>query len=456
MLEASSMGATGVSRTRGFPVDIVSGAPEPDRITRTDRVLGVFVLVAGIAIVVAARTTATLLPAFSIVALGVSFLEATSLRGIRDVDLPTSLVAAFLGLALVSAAWAVDARETFFHVLVFLFLLAQWQLVRTWVLAQPIRRVRHLAYWFAIATAIGVAILAFEVWGHQYIRRIFIEKFDVLTPPALNKHYRIDAAGNLEIFGFELNRSIAAANMMFWPALLCAASHWSGRTFVAIAAVLAGGVALATFGSNHETSKLSFIAGAVIFAVASFRPRFAAGTLAGVWTALILGIVPASLVAYQSLDLQTSSWLQNSARQRIVIWNDISERVKLSPWFGVGARTAYVLSEESVKELKDGRRETRAIARHAHNVYLQTWFELGLAGAVIMLVGGLAALWGAMQAPASAQPYVLSSIGVFFAEIGSSWEIWQRWFFALFVLAAVFTLLGVRSAKSEPQHPAAS
>lgn len=434
-------------------MDIHSEPTVLSRITPADRLLGVFVLVAGIAIVIAARTTAILLPAFSLIALGAAILERTPLRGITDIDLPTTLFAAFLGLAAVSAAWAADPAETFFHTLVFLLFLAQWQLLRTWVAAQSARRLRHLAYWFVVAIAVGLPILTFEVWGHQYIRRLVIENFDVLTPPAIDKHYRVDAEGKLHIFGFELNRSIAAANMMLWPALLCAASHWSGKVLLLIAAALSGCVALATFGAGHETSKISFVAGALVFLVALLASRLAAGALAGVWMALILGIVPASLFAYQTLELQKSDWLQNSARQRLVIWNDVGERVKLSPWLGVGARTAYVLSEEGAKQLSAKR---RLPARHAHNVYLQTWFELGFIGAIIMLAGGLAAIAAAMRIGGAAQPYVLASFGVFIAEIGSSWEIWQRWFFALFVLTAVFMLLGVLSMRAKPQPAAAS
>lgn len=422
-----------------------SGVPGgPSAITAADRVLGVCILIAGICIAVAARTTATILPTFALVVLGASYLERTSLGAFRNVDVPTWLVAAFVVLAVVSAAWAPDSEAMLHHLLIFLLLLLIWQLLKTWIDAQPPRRLRHLSYWLVISLAIGLVILAFETWTQQYLRRLIIEYFDVLIPPTLGKHYRIDSEGHLHISRFELNRSVAAANMMLWPALLCAASHWTGRRLMLIIAGLVIGAAIATFASTHETSKIAFVAGVAVFLIASFRPRVAAAALAALWTLLILGIVPASLVAHQ-LGLSHASWLQYSAQQRIVIWNDVGERVKLAPWLGVGARTAYVLSEEGAKSLKQGPKQSRSIARHAHNVYLQTWFELGFVGAALMLVTGLSVLWAATRLIAPAQPYVLATFAVFMAEIGSSWEIWQRWFFALFVITAIFTLLGVRS-----------
>jgi O-antigen ligase len=422
--------------------DVAAGSSD---ITVADRVLGVCILIAGISMVVAARTSATILPAFSLVALGAAYFERTRLQGVAPVDVQTWLVTAFVGLAVLSAAWSPDPAATIKHTAIFLLFLIQWQLLRTWLESQPPRRIRHLSFWFTVAVAIGLAILTIEVWAHQYIRRLVIENFDFLTPPTLNKHYRIDAEGNVEISGFELNRSIATVNMLLWPTLLCAASLWTGRLRLAMSVAIAAGVALATFGANHETSKISLVAGFFVFAIACFRPRASAVLLAVVWATLILAIVPASLIAYKQLDLDESSWLQHSAQRRIVIWNDVGEQVKLAPWLGFGARTAYVLSEEGAKRLNKGVKETRALARHAHNVYLQTWFELGFAGAFLMLVAGLSIIWAATRVVEPAQPFALATFAVFVSEIGSSWEIWQRWFFALFVLTAVFTVLGVRS-----------
>ncbi len=315
------------------------------------------------------------------------------------------------------------------------------------------RRIRHLSYWFAIAVMIGTVVLLFEVWSNQYIRRLAIEYIDLLRPPTLGKHYKVNASGVLQIYGFELNRSLAAANMIFWPAMLCAASVWSGRTFIFAAIVLAGAVGFATAGSVHETSKIAFVFGVFVFALSRCWPRATAASMAGVWVILILGVVPATLVAYNHFGLQNSSWLQYSARHRIMIWNDVSEQVKKAPWFGVGARTAYVLSESGKKELKKEAKPSGQSAKHTHNVYLQTWYELGFAGVILMLAAGLATLLAAARVPDPQRPFVLATAGVFMAEIGSSWEIWQRWFFALFVLTAFFTLLGLRSSKRVAPDP---
>jgi hypothetical protein len=50
--------------------------------------------------------------------------------------------------------------------------------------------------------------------------------------------------------------------------------------------------------------------------------------------------------------------------------------------------------------------------------------------------------------PVRLQPCALAAFTVFMMEIGSSWEIWQRWYAALFALAAIYLSLGIRSAEA--------
>jgi O-antigen ligase len=287
---------------------------------------------------------------------------------------------------------------------------------------------------------------------------MIVENFGVLTPPTLNKHYSIDASGNAFIKGFELNRSIAVLNILLWPAVLCASSYWSGRKRALIAGVMVSGVVLTTLGSIHETSKVALIAGLIGFALAYIWRRGAIIVVASIWTILVLGIVFASNVAYDQFALHQAPWVQRSAQQRIVIWSDLASRVSAAPVVGVGARTGYVLSNRSKASLKASLKEPAkkhayTIARHAHNVYLQTWFELGGVGAALLLIVGLYTLRGMTKLPASTQPYALATFAVFMLEIASSWEIWQRWYAALFALATIYLLLGIRSVEAKSEHP---
>lgn len=420
-------------------------------ITLADRALGILVLTAGILIIIAARSTAWLLPLVTAATLAAMFLERQSLGGLTQIGPSNVLIALLLGLALLSATWAADPLFAFSHAIMALFMLFQWQLLTTWVSVQPMRRVRHLSYWLPIAVLIGLAILTFEVYGHQYIRRSLMENYGILSPPTLGRHFQIGSDGEVNIFDFELNRSIAAANMIVWPALLCASSWWSGRKLVLIGIVFVGGVTLATFGSNHETSKIAVVLAIVTFAMAKLIPRMAIASLTAGWLISTFSVVPASLVAYERLQLNSLPWLQFSAQERIIIWGDFGRRVIEAPWFGAGVRTAYVLSERGVASLEKQTGQPRVIANHAHNVNLQVWYELGFVGAALFAAAGLSVLLVLSKLAETTQPYALATFAAFLTEIGSSWEIWQRWFFALFVLIAFFVKLGIRSVEKDQQ-----
>jgi O-antigen ligase len=231
-------------------------------------------------------------------------------------------------------------------------------------------------------------------------------------------------------------------------------AHWSGKRLALVASIIIGGVFMATMGSNHETSKFAILAGMACFIVAHFGRRLATISVATVWAMLVLGAVLVANFAYDHLQLHTAKWVQPSARERIVIWKDTAERVSEAPLVGVGARTAYVISnrakEQTVHAPPVVGRERAAI--HAHNMYLQNWFELGVVGAVLLLVAGLAALRGVAHIPQRAQPFALATFAVFAMEIASSWEIWQRWFAALFALTMIYLTLAIRSAEVAPPY----
>ncbi|MGZ4988631.1 MAG: hypothetical protein ACXWBP_11330, partial [Limisphaerales bacterium] len=83
-------------------------------------------------------------------------------------------------------------------------------------------------------------------------------------------------------------------------------------------------------------------------------------------------------------------------------------------------------------------------ARHPHNIYLQTWLELGAIGAVLLLIVGLAAIWQmrflppALEGSAYALFAVSSMIGL------SGFDLWQSWLLAALAFAWAGILLAAR------------
>jgi O-antigen ligase len=149
-------------------------------------------------------------------------------------------------------------------------------------------------------------------------------------------------------------------------------------------------------------------------------------------------------------------WLQGSARHRIIIWNHTAEHVLKAPWFGVGARTTYVLGPRLERE--QGMRKDvpyqRTLSAHSHSVYLQTWFELGLIGATLLCVVGLAILQAISSLTSRLQPYACATFASAAVMAASSYGMWQIWFVSMFGFCAALFGLGavLMGERSRPER----
>ena len=154
-------------------------------------------------------------------------------------------------------------------------------------------------------------------------------------------------------------------------------------------------------------------------------------------------VLPAALLAYR-LDLQNAPWLQRSAQHRIEIWNTTAEKALQAPLLGVGAHSTYVQAQELGPPVKRGwkYRNQRSLSSHAHSVYLQTWYELGLVGATLLTLFGLSILSAIRSQPRAVQPYAYATFASVAAVAASSYGMWQIWFMALFGFCVVLFSLG--------------
>ncbi|WP_072396145.1 O-antigen ligase family protein [Hyphomicrobium sp. CS1GBMeth3] len=426
-----------------MPVD----AQEKSRIPLSDHVVGTLFLIAATSNVIAGRSTVFVLPALTLLALAMAYIERVSWRTFLEPAPASRPVAVFLGFAVLSAAWSVDMAATAAATLSILFILFQWHIIDRWISEQPARRLHHVAFWLVIAFAIGLIFLLLEVFSKQYVRAALMETFSLFRPSSPARYYSIDQAGNVSIASFELNRSIAALNMILWPAILCALSSWTGRKFTLIAIALIAGTALATIGSDHETSKLALIVSGLCFLIAFYWRRTAYVGLAACWVALGIGALPGAYFAHDVLALHQAPWLQSSAQHRITIWDETADEALQDPIIGHGARAAYIMRQQDPKR-PDGVRLERSedsVAIHAHNVYLQNWYEFGAVGVLLFIVAGLMVLNAIRTIPIATQPYALATFASFAVHIASSYELWQSWFASLFALTMIYLWWGIRA-----------
>lgn len=73
----------------------------------------------------------------------------------------------------------------------------------------------------------------------------------------------------------------------------------------------------------------------------------------------------------------------------------MADRVQERPITGIrGTRALHLTIPTDAGDPSHAEYALRGrVARHPHNIYLQTWLELGAIGAVLLLVVGLAAIW---------------------------------------------------------------
>jgi hypothetical protein len=414
-------------------------------ITQSNRILGTaFLIVVGVS-VVATRGIAVLLPLLAGLTVLFAFYEQATLRIFTRAAPATAAFGILLAYALLSTSWGVSPQDSIPHVIIAITLLASAHAISVWIGEQQEPRLRHIVFWITVAFGAALIWLTFDVLAEQAIKRWFVNGFDFLRPQAENKHYRIDGNGYVWLTLSDLNRNIAAVNLLLWPVLMCASLLWSGSKKTIILAVLFATAAVCTFVSNHETSKLAFIVASLVFLLAHLSVRAAKGLLITAWVVTILGTVPIALQAYNGLQLHEANWVQASGRDRIVIWADIAERTLERPLLGVGARTTNELNDLGTASLKQPEADKeRKIGRHPHNVYLQAWYELGGVGAILLGVAGLVALTQILRFPAFTAPFSLAMLTSASLELALCWDIWQRWFFALICFSAVMLVLALR------------
>jgi O-Antigen ligase len=405
--------------------------------------LGSIVLVSVAATLVSAKTV----PFVFAVTLA-SFLTAAALRGQLAHALPrrgsVSLhLAIFLLYALASSAWAVDPENSIISTLAAI-LVGGGTLCLLRLFADETRpNLLHMGEGLWMGFIVGLLYLFTEILTDQSIKIWLYNAVGIAPGDLAPTSYFSWSGGKLVAISREdLTRNMAPLTIFLWPAI-AGIEGTMKRPWKIVVAVLtvivAGAVVMQAW---HETSKLALVLGLATFACAYLATRLTGRLVATGWVVACLAVLPAALIAYR-LDLHNASWLQSSARHRIIIWNLTAEQALKSPWLGVGARTTYVLGPRLERDLakRPGADLRWSLSAHSHSVYLQTWFELGLIGAALLTLLGLAILQAIKSLAAQLQPYAYATFASAAVMAGSSYGMWQFWFVSSFgFCAALFGL----------------
>lgn len=311
------------------------------------------------------------------------------------------------------------------------------------ILTEPRHNEYHLAEGLWIGLMAGLAYLLVEILSQQAIKIFLYNALHVpkswLRPPSAFSW----AGGRVvAISPFDLTRSIAPVALLLWPALLCLrvtaprnnAVLWGWLLYALAVAVI--------MVSEHETSKVAIVVASLVFMLSRWNATAAAWLLRIGWVTACLAVIPVALSLYRA-NLHNAPWLQLTAQHRIIIWNNTAEHALKAPVAGIGAGMMYQLDEEGAMSAP-GNDILPANARHAHNVFLQTWFELGAIGAALLALFGLSLIEAIQRSARRVQAYGHAMMAAAMCLTAASYGMWQAWFLAMFALTAICYTLAVR------------
>jgi O-antigen ligase len=222
---------------------------------------------------------------------------------------------------------------------------------------------------------------------------------------------------------------------------------------MAVSALSAVATASAVLLSGRLSAQVALLASVLTFPLAMVRRRDFVRALAILFCLGFALILPFSLYAY---GFRAAPWLpENSQRVRVVFLGQIAERALEHPWFGIGAESSPALKESlKTAELPEGFKFPRKIA-HPHDFFLQTWYELGLVGAILFALAGVALLLRIPLLPLEAQPFASASFVTLATAATFAWSMWQTWLVCMAGLVILYLRVAAAAAGREDSRQAA-
>ena len=303
-----------------------------------------------------------------------------------------------------------------------------------------------IALAFIAAFAAASAVHAIELTSGFALRRKLWTWVPLLRP----RSWKVILDGDQvrDVVVFIANPTSTALAALFWPVLLLYGRVAKSR---AQQGLIAAGVVLciyAIFRSDQATSKMALLAGAVTWAIVTYVPRSARPLLAAIWIGSNLLVLPLALTAYLNEAYKLPRTF--SAQHRVVIWGVTAEKTLEHPWFGIGTGKTNDYDESTSPDVKSipGTRIPIATNRHAHNVFLQLWYEDGAVGVLLFVFAGLPVIGWIASAPQRHQALLAAAFSATVVSASLSYSLFAAWFLATFAITALFCRFAVNF---EPQ-----
>ena len=364
------------------------------------------------------------------------------------VPLDAVSIAAFLVAAYVSinALWAANPGAGFAKAALLWGLILVTIAAATAITALDERQLRLAALGFAAGAALGAIYLLIEMLTDAAITRAAMNAIPAFRPDKI-KHIEISRMGLVrKILLSELNQNVTIVMFSLWPALsvlaLIADRH-RRRLFLGLLFIV---TALAVVLSQHQSSQIALVLSLVAFPLAWKWRTAVIRALAGLWCLAFALVLPLDFAAYNA-GWHMESWLPDSARARIILWEFTAERVLEHPWLGIGVHSTHALKPKASLDRTEGLIFPHSSGEHAHDLFLQTWYELGLIGVILLALAGAAIALRMLRLPTDIQPFAAASFAAFFGIAAFAWSIWQTWFMCAIGLLILYQVAAASASR---------
>lgn len=361
----------------------------------------------------------------------------------------TPLLMGFLifgGYLFINSSWSWVPATAYGKAALYLTFVALVVFSRSALAAADDRLLDRLALNIMLAFAIGLLYLAIELFFDAPLKKLAISYFPFLTPSL--KHIKVADDGWVTfVRSYTFNRNVAAMSLILWPVLLFGWLRFKPK----IAGLTSGAILLAALvviaASAHETSKLAVSVSIAIFLLAKISPKASRRLIGAGWIVATLLMLPLVFFAF-SQNLHKADWIQHSGQERIIIWHYTATQTLKNPILGVGIQSTKPIQAKFIADPNRPKEKgfRKGTGRHAHNIFLQTWYELGGLGALLLCSLGLLLLHSTSKLNSLSQPYILAAITCAMATSAFSYGMWQPWFMACFGISAILSLMAIELA----------
>jgi len=406
-------------------------------------------IVATIAAIMVFETTPWLaLLSFSVLAGTLGYLvRRRGLAAPMQVTPVTIAGAAGVIYIVISLLWTGDLRATSMSAVVLAGLLLSVGYIAAILRVCPRPWIEHMARALLVAWMVALGFLLFELLTNDVVKKWLFWPFHAARWPPGAMPFLDWTEGPVRIKPQAIKWNMAPLNYLLWPSLLILSVQpipAAVRATVGIA--LVGAIGLTIHLSDHKTSFVALCFAVGAFLVAQRFPNAVSRILQAFWITGFVVIIPLAVWAYDH-QLHLENRTSPTLAARIILWNFTAQRVGERPILGVGAAASKRIDnlrvEVSPAVQPPGFHYALRTGPHAHNVFLQSWYELGLIGTAIYLMAGLLLLEYLRRLPSGPQPFVLATATTIYVTCTASFGLFEVWFMATFAICCLCLLLAV-------------